>query len=230
MSGQPLWTFDAAAPQYGIKPASVPVSPIVADLDGVSPKEVLFIARYAPADDPKKFDTFHMAIFAVHRSTTTYQAELVWMRQPDWAHPLSYTHLVATDIDGDGRTDIFGMDWNTIGHKPGAWENLGPAHMFRLDGQGNDVWVRELDTWWSNQDILLLPDGTLLANGAQETMDGMYRVDGRTGTLLSFTPIAPWKSMRGPVQVQLDGTMVVAIPVTPDAPHDERGGILLLHV
>ncbi len=232
-NGDPIWTFDAAL--TGITPASISVSPTVADLDGVSPLEVLFTARDAP--DEVDFMADHMAIFAVHENPTTYQAELLWMRQPQWANPLSYTQLIVADVDGDGNADIFGMDWNTIGHIPGDWERLGPAHVFRLDAGGNDVWVRETDTWWSNQDIALADlDGSgsisVLVNGPAGQYDGIWRMSATTGAAEGFLALDGWKVMRGPELFDLrhDGDMQVVFPVRPTEGKEPRGAILVFEL
>ncbi|HLE48351.1 MAG TPA: VCBS repeat-containing protein, partial [Candidatus Thermoplasmatota archaeon] len=191
INGKPQWSFDAASPAYGIRPASIPVSPTVAELDGKPPLEVIFSARHAPNNDSSQFSTFHLAIFAVHQNFTTYKAELYWMRQPTWAHPLSYTHLVVDDVDGDAQPDILGMDWNTVGHMPGNWEPLPFAHAFRLNALGEDVWVREIDTWWSNKDIALADadeDGSLemFLNGAHQGADGIWALSAQTGAPRGF--------------------------------------------
>ncbi len=232
--GRPLWTFDATDETYGITPGSVPISPTVADLDGTPPKEIVFTARYAPEDDATLYDTFHMAIFAIHQNPDTYQTEVVWMRQPEWANPMSYTRLIIDDVDGDGHVDIFGMDWNTIGHRPGEWERLGPANVFRLDAEGQDVWVREVDAWWSNQDILVADsdgDGEpdVLVNGPGEGGDGMWRLSAETGSAEGFLGTAPWKMLRGPVSADLgqDGSMDLLVPVTPMEDNQDRGAILV---
>jgi PQQ enzyme-like repeat protein len=233
-TGDPLWTFDAADPVYGIRPASVSVSPTVAELDGRAPREILFTARYAPADDATLFPTFHMAIFAVHQNTTTWQPELLWMRQPEWAHPLSYTHLVVDDVDGDGSADIFGMDWNTIGHLPGHWEPMGAAHVFRLTSRGEDVWMRPVESWWSNKDIELgdadhdgQPD--LLVDGVQNEGDGLWRLSAFTGEPQDFWYARPWKLMRGPSLLDLhhDGVPELVYAAAPDALGSQRGALLV---
>ena len=233
-TGNALWTYDAR--KAGIDPASISTSPTVADLDGVSPKEVLFTARHAPDGGEETLDAYaqyHMAIFAVHQNATTYQAELLWVRQPDWANPLSYTQLVVHDVDGDGRADILGMDWNTIGHYPGGWERLGPAHVFRLDAQGNDVWVREMETWWSNQDIALADlDGSgslsVLVNAPAGQYDGLWRLSATTGAAEGFLPLDGWKVSRGPQLADLrhDGTMQLLFPVKPT--EDARQGAIVV--
>lgn len=230
-SGKPDWTFDAH--KQGITPASISTSPVVAELDGQYPKEVLFTTRVAPPGDLDSFHNDHMAIFAVHQNPATYQSELLWMRQPDWANPLSYTHLVVGDVDGDHRPDIFGMDWNTIGHNPGNWEVLGPAHVFRLDAEGNDVWVREVDAWWSNQDIALADlDGnghfSVLANGPKGGYDGIFRLSADTGQAEGFLALDQWKETRGPQLMDLagNGRMQLVFPVEPKD-GGGRGAILV---
>lgn len=232
-TGNPIWTFDAGADAHGVSPASVPVAPTVAQLDGKGGKEILFIARHAPVSDPDAFDTFHMAIFAVHQSPTTHKGALLWMRQPDWAHPLSYTHLVVEDVDDDGKPDIFGMDWNTIGHLPGNWENLGPAHAFRLDADGQDVWVRQIDSWWSNKDVTLVNHGAeLLVNGADRGVDGLWSLDTADGKPIAFMGVHTWKLMRGPVITDLygDGSTQAVLPVAPDSLSRRHGAILVIDV
>lgn len=236
-TGQPRWAFNAADALYGISPASVPVSPTVAEIDGIPPKEILFTARMAPDEDPLRFPTFHMAIFAIHQNASTYQAELLWMRQPVWANPLSNTKLVVHDVDGDGASDIFGMDWNTIGHRPGDWERLGPAHVFRLDRHGEDVWVREIDAWWSNQDILVADsdgDGEVdvLVNGPGEGGDGLWRLSSASGAAQGFLGLSPWKMLRGPVvgEGRVEGSLQLLVPVTPLEGNVGRGAILVFEL
>lgn len=233
-TGAPQWSFDARDPRWGIQPASIPVSPTVADLDGVLPLEVLFTARHAPSGDPSRFPEFHMAIFAVHRNVTTWQGELVWMRQPEWAHPLSYTRLVVKDVDADGAPDIFGMDWNTIGHSPGNWEILGPAHVFRLTARGDEVWNRTVEVWWSNKDIAVADvngDGSfdVLANGARDQGDGLWWLSADTGDLEGFVPLSPWKMMRGPVIIDSDeGPPRLLLSVAPRDPRAVAGALLVV--
>ncbi len=221
-TGSPQWSFNAADPRYGISPASISVAPTVADLDGALPLEVLFTARHAPVDDPIAFQSFHMAIFAVRENPETWRSELIWRVQPEWANPMSYTPLIVEDVDQDGAMDILGMDWNTIGHWPGNWEHLGPANAFRLDAQGQTVWVQSIDAWWSNKAIALADsddDGTLevLVNGAGLGGDGIWRLDAATGTKEGFLSAGGWKLMRGPQLLDLrhDGQLDLVFPVGP---------------
>ncbi len=231
-SGEPMWTFDVNA--HGVHPGSMPQTPTVADLDGELPLEVLFIARSAEIDDPDRYDENHMAIFAVGQDPETWKAELKWMRQPDWANPMSITKLVVDDVDDDGEADIFGMDWNTIGHRPGNWEVLGPANVFRLDAQGQDVWVRQVDTWWSNSNIALADfdqDGAreVLVNAPAGEGDGLWRISADSGKAEARLAVSPWKVTRGPQLLDLDadgsGELVVAASL--DDPDVQRGAILV---
>jgi hypothetical protein len=231
-TGNAQWTFDAT--KLGITPASITVSPTVADLDGVGGKEILFTTRNAPDGDFASFASDHMAIMAVHQDPLTRLGTLVWLVQPEWANPLSATQLVVHDVDGDGRADIFGMDWNTIGHFPGDWERLGPAHLFRLDSDGRQVWMREMDSWWSNQDIALADldgDGSLsvLANGPAGVHDGIWRMSASTGAAEGFLALDGWKGARGPQLFDLrhDGQMELVFPVAADDGGAQRGAILV---
>lgn len=234
-TGDPQWTFDVT--DHGIHPGSVIEAPTVADLDGQPPLEILFTARSAKIDDPNRYDENRMAIFAVRQNPDTYQAELVWMRQPDWANPMSNTRLVVQDVDDDGKADVFGMDWNTIGHRPGDWERLGPAHVFRLDAQGEDVWVREMDTWWSNKNIALVDvdgDGNLevLANAPTGGGDGLWWLSAEDGSAEGAIATSPWKVSRGPqvVDLTMDGSYELLVASTFDDPEVDRGGILLYDI
>lgn len=213
-SGAVQWTFDAADEKYGIKPASVVTAPTIADIDGKGQKEVLFTARHVPRDDPDAFEEFSMGIFAVHQDPVTYQAELVWLRQPQWANALSNTRLVVQDVDGDGRADIFGMDWNTVGHSPGSWEPFEESHVFRLDEDGRDVWVRPLQVWWSNKQISLADvdgDGEIevLAAAPRGQEDGIWRIDAGDGHPEGFLTAGAWTLSTGPRHMA-NGSLVVA--------------------
>ncbi|MEA3204201.1 MAG: hypothetical protein QOI63_1881 [Thermoplasmata archaeon] len=234
-TGVPRWTYDSR--KAGVTPASVSVSPTVADLDGQGQKEILYTARNAPKGGPETFASDHLAIFAIHEAPGGGTGELVWEREPAWANPLSYTTLLVRDVDGDGRPDLFGMDWNTIGHYPGNWERLGAAHAFRLDAQGNDVWVREVDAWWSNKDIALGDlDGSgklsLLVNGPGGGYDGFWRLSAATGSAQAFLPLADWKVARGAQLLDLrhDGGVQLVFPVEPVDGGIARGAILVFQV
>jgi hypothetical protein len=231
--GSVKWTFDTK--ELGVTPASISTSPTVAELDGQAPKELVYTARHAPADNAD-FEENHMAIVAVHASEATgWEGRALWHVQPEWANPLAYARLVAHDADGDGRDEVFGMDWNTIGHNPGNWDHLGEAHVFRLNPDGSDAWIRPLDTWWSNKDIVLGDangDGELdvLANGPYVGSDGFWVLDGATGEPQAFLPAGGWKVLRGAQLIDLrsDGKVELVVPVEPVDPTDRRGAILVV--
>jgi outer membrane protein assembly factor BamB len=228
-AGRIAWAFDARG--TGVSPASIPVAPTIADLDGKPPSEVLFTAR--DAHDEHDFAQDHMAVFAVRG--VQGKGSVVWVHQATWANPLSYTHLIAHDLEGDGRPEVLGMDWNTFGHIPGDWEHTGPAHVFALDARGEERWVRELDAWWSNKDLALLDidgDGRLevLANGPAEGADGLWVFDARSGKAEGFLSAWPWKVERGPALADLwgKGTTQLLLPVRPvDEQGAPRGAVLV---
>lgn len=212
-TGAPQWTFDASAGPNGVKPASIVTAPTIAEIDGKPPKEILFTARNAPRDDPDAYATSHMAIFAIHQDPATYRAALLWQREPDWANPMSNTRLVVGDVEGDGLADIFGMDWNTIGHYPGEWEPFDESHVFRLDADGDDVWVRSMPAWWSNKDIALMDadgDGKedVLVAAPRGEQDGVWRLDSADGSPQGFLSSGEWSLSTGPVLTD-DGFVVV---------------------
>ncbi|HEV8361530.1 MAG TPA: FG-GAP-like repeat-containing protein [Candidatus Thermoplasmatota archaeon] len=226
-TGKFLWTFDAKGVAPG--PASIPVAPTVADLDGELPLELLLVAR--DAHDADDFGNDHVTVIAVRGEGG--DGELVWSFRPAWAAPLSYTHLAAVDVDGDGSPEVLGMDWNTIGHFPGAWERVGEGHAFALRADGTELWKRPLDSWWSNKDVAVADldrDGALevLANGALEGRDGLWALDARTGEPRAFLSADPWKVQRGPALVDLfgRGTTQLLLSVVP-ADEPGTGAILV---
>jgi hypothetical protein len=178
---------------------------------GEAPKELVLTARHAPHEEKSTWDQNHLAIIAIHADPDApWRSEVLWLRQPDWARPLSYTQIVAADVDGDGKTDLFGMDWNTIGHYPGEWERLGDAHAFRLSSEGADVWVRSLPTWWANKGIAVADfdddgEAEVLANGPSGGRDGFWRLSASSGEKEGFLALSGWSVQRGPVLADIDG-------------------------
>jgi hypothetical protein len=140
---------------------------------------------------------------------------------------MSYTHPILHDVNGDGKKDVIGMDWNTIGHKPGNWEKIGPAHVFAFAHDGRQLWKVDQDDSWSNDDLGLADvdnDGVLeiLAIGFGPNGDGVWYLDSRTGAKESHVGVGPWTALRGPVLGNLDGSgrLGWAIPVNTN----EKGG------
>lgn len=217
-TGSSKWSFWAS--NY-VKPASIPVSGNAADLDGDGKKEVVFFAR--DAHDATTFSNDHIGIFVLSSSGNLKK----WW-QPSWANPLSYTHPVLVDVDGDGKKDIVGFDWNTIGHKPGNWEKTGPANAFAFKWDGTQLWRTVIDDSWSNDDVLVADaDG----DGAQEVIaigygpggDGVWLLNLRTGAKESHIPIGnDWQINRMGVVSDLDnsGDAELVLPVHRSA----RGG------
>ena len=200
-SGSSKWSFWAS--NY-VSPASIPVAGNAADLDGDGKKEVVFTARDAPASDTYYYDN-HMMVFVLN-----YNGALKARWQPSWANPLSYTHPVLVDVNGDGRRDIVLQDWNTIGHKPGNWEKLGPAHVAAFTGSGTQLWVTTLDNSWSNDDIAVADvdgDGAqeVLAIGYGPSGDGVWYLDLRTGAKEQHVGVGDWTALRGPFAGNLGG-------------------------
>lgn len=226
-TGKIEWGFEAF--QHAQAPASIPVGPTIADLDGKAPPEMLFAAR--DAHDTRDYANDHVTFLAIHVDAGT--PKLVWKYRPLWAAPLAYAHLAVADVTGDGRPEVFGIDWNTIGHVPGEWQRTGPAHVFSLSHDGKERWMREVEAWWSNKEVAIADvdgDGAyeVLVNGPRSGRDGLWAFDARTGRAERFLPVAPWKVERGPQLADLwgQGTIQLLLSVRPvdDA---RRGGILV---
>jgi outer membrane protein assembly factor BamB len=227
-TGQPQWTFDTQA--HGILPASVVTQPTVADLGQDGRMEVLFTARHAPFDDPDAYADFHMAVIAVRQNPVTWQTELLWLVQPEWANPMSATTLVVARETPDSEAGIYGLDWNTIGHFPGNWEPLGAAHAFRLDAQGDVVWMRNIESWWSNKDILVVDadrSGTLdvLVPGRVGNRDGIIRLASEDGKSEGFLTAGDWVLSTGAVKAP-GGRLIVAAQLE----GTDRAGVLIYNV
>ncbi|HEX2021821.1 MAG TPA: VCBS repeat-containing protein, partial [Candidatus Thermoplasmatota archaeon] len=217
-TGSTRWSFWAS--NY-VRPASIPVSGAAGDLDGDGRKEVVFMARDAH-ESTYPYANNHLMLFVLSAS-----GGLKWRAQPSWAHPLSYTHPVLLDVDGDGRKEILAQDWNTIGHKPGNWEALGDAHVFLYDASGGLRWMTTVDNTWSNDDLAVADvdnDGRMevLAIGRNGGDDGVWYLDARTGAKEAHVSSGGWTALRAPVVGDLDGSGRIswALPI-----HDgARGG------
>lgn len=226
LKGTHEWTFDAT--QYMPWPASISRGGAVAQLDD-GRLEVVFCARDG-RDDGNLTDN-RLGLFVVDNDDADAWGDLRWLRRPAWAAPLCYARPVVYDFNGNGKPEIYGMDWNTVGHKPGNWERTGPAHVFSFTREGRELWHTTLDTWWSNKDIAIADldgDGAkeVLANGPDDAgHDGWWMLSIRNGTKEAFLDVYPWKSTRGPRLGDLDGDGDVdfALPVEGDAGGTEAG-------
>jgi outer membrane protein assembly factor BamB len=208
LTGAFEWSYDAKD-AIGW-PASIPRGGTVAQVDGEGRWEVVFCAR--DAHDSVNYQNNHMGLFVVHNDDMDTWGNLRWMRQPAWAAPLCYTRPVVYDFNGNGKVEIYGMDWNTIGHHPGNWERTGPAHAFAFTRDGNELWHTTLETWWSNKDILIADfdgDATreVLVNGpnADGSHDGWWVLDIATGAKQHFLDVHPYKVSRAPRMADVDG-------------------------
>jgi outer membrane protein assembly factor BamB len=162
------------ASQY-VWPASVPAAATLTDITGDGKPDVIFA-----------LDSW---------------GHLLWRAQPSWAAPLTHTRPIAVDVSG--RTSIVWGDWNTIGHKPGDFETVGPGHVALFDAAtGREVWHRDLDAYatQSNLDLVVadaMGDGTqqVLAAGTSNGQTGVWVFDLASGATRAFlaTP-APTRS------------------------------------
>ncbi|MFA5862595.1 MAG: VCBS repeat-containing protein [Candidatus Thermoplasmatota archaeon] len=216
-TGASVWTF------WGNKyvwPASIPVAGNAADLDGDGQKEVVFIMR--DAHDATNFANDHFVLWVLGSNGQTK-----WHVQPSWGTPLSYTHPVIVDVDGDGKKEIIGMDWNTIGHKPGNWEVVGSPHVFAYSSTGVLLWKTDVADPWSNDDIAVADvtgDGVLdvLAIGTRNGSPGVWYLNARTGALEQHVNTQRG-ALRGPVLGDLDGSGKLGWAISIHSP-SEGGG------
>ncbi|HWG91251.1 MAG TPA: FG-GAP-like repeat-containing protein, partial [Candidatus Thermoplasmatota archaeon] len=209
-TGVAKWTFYS---NKHVWPASIPVSGAVGDLETDGKKEIVFIARQATHTDDYRKN--HFMLFVLNHDGT-----LRWKAQPTWGNPLSYTHPIIHDVDGDGKKEIIAEDWNTIGHKPGAWEKLGPANVFAYNADGTLRWRTTFDASWSNDDLALADvDGDghqdVLAIGFAGGTEGVWYLDARNGVQKQHIPIYGWTPLRGVIAGDFDksGDTEFAVPV-----------------
>lgn len=219
-TGAPEGTFQtrgAPAP-CAAAPGAISVSPGVADLDGDGIKEILFGARQANGTEAESKSEGWRAAQDTRIYAVTPRGELKWCYTADWLAPHVYMHPAVVDVDGDGRKDVLFTDWNTIGHKPGAWETVGPAHLFALSSTGALLWKRDLRIGWSNKDIAVADvDGDsnqeILVADEQGGKEGVAILT-LSGKPEAFLP-ARWGVSRGPQVADLDddGFLDIVLPV-----------------
>jgi hypothetical protein len=192
----------------------MPVGAGVGQLDGSGGEDLVVGVR--DKHDCEDFENNHAWLYAI-RGT----GSLMWKRQDtSGGNPLTYTHAIIHDVDGNGQKDVLWADWNTQGHKCGNWEVTGPANFYRYDAAGNRRWKVSLGTFWNNKDLALADvdgDGVqeVLANGPNGGHDGIWYLDSRSGARETWISAWPWKVTRGPVVADLwnTGTMQWVIPV-----------------
>jgi hypothetical protein len=206
--GTILWTFDARA-RYGLGSGSMPVGPAIGQLDGVGGPEIVVGAR--DSHNATVYSQNHALLLALKSN-----GQVLWAKQDPVGNPLTYTHAIIADAEGDGQNEVYWGDWNTMGHKPpwdeaSAWARTGPANYYRYAADGSLVWKRTLDAWWSNKDLAIADadgDGIqeVLANGPDGRSDGIWYLDARNGALDAFVAAFPWKVARGAVVADLWNT------------------------
>lgn len=209
-TGATKWQFDLTE-RFDLSSGSVPNAITLGQIDGKGGPDLLLGAR--DSHDPLDWSNDHALLAAI-----SSEGKLLWGRQDPLGNPLTYTHPLLVDADGDGVQEIYWGDWNTVGHYPPfeaakMWALTGPAHVYRYDLAGTLVWRQTLPTWWSNKDLVLLDadgDGRqeILANGpdAVGNHDGLWLLDPTTGAKEGFIDLYPWKLGRAPVADDLYGT------------------------
>ncbi len=183
-TGATRWTFRASA--Y-VTPASIPAAPTLADLTGDGHPEVVFGAR--DAHDATDFTRDHFVLFAVSPN-----GQLLWKAQPSWGAPLTHTRPIVLSVGG--RPVILGGDWNTIGHKPGNFERVGPGHAFLFSATGKEIWHRDLNAAESNKDFAVADvrgDGkqVVIAPGTKDGRTGLLLLDLAGGGVKGFLATPP---------------------------------------
>ncbi len=212
-TGKHRWTYWAGKE---IWPASIPVAGNAADLDGDGKMEIVFFARDATHYVKGELDQNRVMMFVLD-----HNGNRKWSVRPEWANPLGYTHPILYDVDGDGKREIIAQDWNTMGHKPGAWEKTGKANVFAYNYKGDLLWRTVVDNTWSNDDLALADmdgDGDLevLAIGYNSNgQDGVWYIDAITGKQEKHVAFGDWQASRGPLVGDFDGSGKTswAIPV-----------------
>ena len=210
-----------------VVPGSIPVAGNAADLDGDGKKEVVYVARHAEptADSREDYEKMHFMLFV-----RSHDGTMRWRVQPTWGNPMSYTHPVLEDLDGDGDREILLQDWNTIGHKPGAWEGLGVANVFAYSHTGSLLWRVETNNPWSNDDVILADwDGDGKNEVVTVASSSLLFLDARTGAKEGSVSTGSWGTggARAPVAGDLDGDgkLELAFPVHSST----RGGAVLVY-
>jgi heme/copper-type cytochrome/quinol oxidase subunit 2 len=207
-TGATMWSFSALS-RFDLGSASMPVGPGIGQLDGVGGPDVVVGAR--DSHDAENFTNDHAMLIALDSG-----GRLLWAKQ-DLAggNPLTYTHPIVADAEGDGTNEVYWGDWNTMGHKPPfdeslAWQVTGPGNFYRYSHTGQLVWKQSLGSFWSNKDLALADvdgDGEqeVLANGPNGGHDGIWLLSAATGAKESFVDLYPWMMSRGPVVYDMDG-------------------------
>ncbi|MHB1262094.1 MAG: FG-GAP repeat domain-containing protein, partial [Thermoplasmatota archaeon] len=102
-----MWGFSIKG-RYNLSSASVPVGAGIGQLDGLAGPDIVVGAR--DSHDAVNWTNDHALLLAL--SST---GQVLWAQQDlvD-GNPLTYTHPMVVDADGDGRNEVYWGDWNTI--------------------------------------------------------------------------------------------------------------------
>lgn len=206
-SGKIQWDF--SAPDHGANPGSISIMPTVVDLHGDGTKSIFVGARVAVDDKSEDWMLRQHARYFLLDSS----GNVLWSTSYPWGNPGSYVQPATVDLDGDGVKDIITLDWNTIGHKPGNWEKLGPANLIAINGaNGKALWHRLVDAQWSNTGLAMAdffpgqPGPQIMTEEQLGLRDGLSFF-GPDGSRLGWMPL-PDSHMtvrRGPVLADIDG-------------------------
>jgi hypothetical protein len=196
-TGRYKWSFDVRRHGLDLGSGSMPVGPAVTQLDGRGGADVVVGVR--DSHDCQNYTRNHAALFAIAGN-----GSLLWARRPASAAPLTYTHAIVSDVDGNGQKDVLWSDWNTQGHACGDWEVVGQSHVFRYDAAGTLRWTATTAAFWNDKDLAL---ADIDADGVQEVLatctsgghEGVCYLNSRNGTREAFVDAWPWKVTRGPV-------------------------------
>lgn len=211
-AGDTLWTVEVR--EAGVWPGSITGAGLAEDLDGDGRMEIVFCARNLEDATPEHapgapgYRQHHLALAAAR------EGELLWLRKPAWANPLCAAQLMSADADGDGRREIYGLDWNTLGHKPGNWEQLGDAHVFAFDHEGKELWHHAVDPWIAKANLALADgDGDGDLDVLAYDRDDLLVLDARSGERSSSLDLRGWSVKQGPVVGDLLGDGVPRLVV-----------------
>jgi outer membrane protein assembly factor BamB len=218
-TGAQKWVVDTSV--Y-VQPASIPAAPLVADINGDGRPDVAVVAR--DAHDATTFSNDHIMLFVFSNA-----GQLLWRAQPTWAAPLSHTRLVLVNVNG--QRALLGGDWNTIGHKPGNFERVGPGHVFLYSATGQELWHQTLDLAWSDDDFVVadvVGDAAqeVLAGCTQNARPGLCAFDLASGVNRAFIDTSPWTPTRPAIVGDVLGTGRLSF-VTPV--NQGTTGALLVH-